>query len=207
MRGVFISFEGIEGTGKSTQTRLLAEYLEKKGYTVTRTAEPGGTRISGKIRELLLSLDSRGMDPVTELLLYNASRVQHIKEVITPALERGELVITDRFSDSTVAYQGYGRGLDLKLIDSLDMISTSRLRPAMTILLDLDVETGLRRNREINKNDRIELEDIAFHEMVRKGFHEIAKEEPERIRTVSCSESIEAVHEAIRDAVTAFLKL
>ena len=206
MRGVFISFEGIEGTGKSTQTRLLAEYLEKKGYTVTRTAEPGGTRISGKIRELLLSLDSRGMDPVTELLLYNASRVQHIKEVITPALERGELVITDRFSDSTVAYQGYGRGLDLKLIDSLDMISTSRLRPAMTILLDLDVETGLRRNREINKNDRLELEDITFHERVRKGFITIAGKERERVRLVDCSAPIETVHKIVAGLIDEFLE-
>jgi dTMP kinase len=153
MKGIFISIEGIEGTGKSTQAILLSEYLKKKGFRVTKTEEPGGTRISQKIRELLLSLNSGGMDPVTELLLYNAARAQHTTEIIIPALERGDIVISDRFSDSTVAYQGYGRCLDLKLIDSLDIISTDRLRPDITILLDIDVKTGLNRNRKINKND------------------------------------------------------
>lgn len=199
MKGIFISFEGIEGTGKSTQTRLLSKYLRGKGFSVTQTEEPGGTIISLKIRELLLSLDSRGMDAVTELLLYNASRVQHIKEVIIPALKKGNIVITDRFSDSTVAYQGYGRGIDLKLIDSLDMISTGRLRPDFTILLDIDVETGLRRNRRINKSDRLELEDIFFHEKVRKGFINIAAEEPERVKLVDSSGKIEEVHEKIKE--------
>ena len=197
MKGVFISFEGIEGTGKSTQAKLLAEYLREKGHRVIQTMEPGGTRISLKIRELLLSLDSREMDHVTELLLYNAARVQHIKEVIEPALERGEIVITDRFSDSTVAYQGYARGLDLKLIDSLDVIATNKLRPDITILLDIDVETGLARNKALNKGDRLELEDISFHERVRKGFIQIAAREPVRIKVVDCSESLAGVHQKV----------
>ena len=197
MKGVFISFEGIEGTGKSTQAKLLAEYLREKGHRVIQTMEPGGTRISLKIRELLLSPDSREMDHVTELLLYNAARVQHIKEVIGPALERGEIVITDRFSDSTVAYQGYARGLDLKLIDSLDLIATQKLRPDITILLDIDVKTGLARNKVLNKGDRLELEDISFHERVRKGFIQIAAREPERIKVVDCSESLEGVHQKV----------
>jgi len=205
MKGVFLSFEGIEGTGKSTQARLLADYLRDQGNTVVQTAEPGGTQISLKIRELLLSLDSRGMDHVTELLLYNAARVQHIKEVIAPALTRGEIVITDRFSDSTLAYQGYGRGIDRQVIDALDAVATGCMRPDMTLLLDVDVETGLRRNKEMNKNDRLELEDVAFHQRVRRGFHEIAAAEPERIRVIPCAESIEAVHRAVRDAVTSFL--
>lgn len=205
MKGIFISFEGIEGTGKSTQARLLSEYLRERGFSVTQTEEPGGTLISLKIRELLLSLDSRGIDPITELLLYNASRVQHIKEVIIPALERGDIVITDRFCDSTVAYQGYGRGIDLKLIDSLDIISTGRLRPDITILLDIDVETGLRRNRKINKNDRLELEDISFHERVRKGFINIAAKEPERVKLVDCSGKIEEVHRKTADIIGDFL--
>jgi dTMP kinase len=170
-----------------------------------QTAEPGGTQISLKIRELLLSLDSRGMDHVTELLLYNAARVQHIKEVIAPALARGEIVITDRFSDSTLAYQGYGRGIDRQVIDALDAVATSCMRPDLTLLLDVDVETGLRRNKEMNKNDRLELEDVAFHQRVRRGFHEIAAAEPERVRVIPCTESIEAVHQAVRDAVTPFL--
>jgi dTMP kinase len=205
MKGVFLSFEGIEGTGKSTQAGLLADDLRGQGYTVVQTAEPGGTQISLKIRELLLSLDSRGMDHVTELLLYNAARVQHIKEVIAPALARGEIVITDRFSDSTLAYQGYGRGIDRQVIDALDAVATSCMRPDLTLLLDVDVETGLRRNKEMNKNDRLELEDVAFHQRVRRGFHEIAAAEPERVRVIPCTESIEAVHQAVRDAVTPFL--
>lgn len=206
MKGVFISFEGIEGTGKSTQTKLLSQYLKAKGFSVTLTAEPGGTDISLKIRELLLSVDSRGMHPVTELLLYNASRVQHIAEIIMPALQRGDIVITDRFSDSTVAYQGYGRGIDLKLIDSLDAIAVSRLRPHLTFLLDIEVETGLKRNREINKNDRLELEDISFHEKARNGFLSIAEKEPERIKLIACSEGIAEVHKKIVNIIDTFLK-
>jgi dTMP kinase len=206
MRGVFISFEGIEGTGKSTQARLLAEHLRGLGAAVILTAEPGGTPISLKIRDILLSLDSKGMDHMTELLLYNAARVQHIREVIVPALARGEVVITDRFSDSTLAYQGYGRGIDKQVIEALDAVATGSMRPDLTLLLDIDVETGLSRNREINKNDRLELEDVSFHEKVRRGFHEIAKEEPERVRTISCSEGIETVHESVKSAVAAFMK-
>ena len=205
MKGFFISLEGIEGTGKSTQTRLLTENLQQRGRIVVRTAEPGGTAISLKIRELLLSLDSREMDPVTELLLYNAARVQHIREVIGPALARGEIVISDRFSDSTLAYQGYGRGIDRKMIDALDAIATKGMRPDLTLLLDIDVETGLQRNREINKRDRLELEDVAFHENVRKGFLEIAAHEPERIRVIDCSGSIESTRRNIAETVSAFL--
>jgi dTMP kinase len=184
MKGIFISFEGIEGTGKSTQAILLSEYLKRKGFRVTKTEEPGGTLISQKIRELLLSLNSGGMAPVTELLLYNAARAQHTTEIIIPALKRGDIVISDRFSDSTVAYQGYGRGLDLKLIDSLDIISTDRLRPDITILLDIDVKTGLNRNRKINKNDRMEQENVTF-----------------RVKLINCSDGIETVHKKIVDLV------
>lgn len=206
MKGMFISFEGIEGTGKSTQARLLAEYLKEKGYRVLQTMEPGGTTISLKIRELLLSMESREMDHVAELLLYNAARVQHIKEVIGPALERGDIVITDRFSDSTVAYQGYARGIDLQLIDSLDMIATKKMRPHITILFDTDVRTGLARNRELGKNDRLELEDISFHEKVRKGFLLMAAREPGRIKVVDCSESLAGVHQRVVKIISDFLE-
>ncbi len=205
MKGLFISLEGIEGTGKSTQTRLLTEYLQQPGRIVVRTAEPGGTAISQKIRELLLSLDSKEMDSVTELLLYNAARVQHIREVIAPALARGEIVVTDRFSDSTLAYQGYGRGIDRTMIDALDAIATKGMRPDLTLLLDIDVETGLQRNRKINKRDRLELEDVAFHEKVRNGFLEIAAQEPKRIRIIDCSGSIESIHRNITETLGAFL--
>ncbi|MBI5076010.1 MAG: dTMP kinase [Nitrospirae bacterium] len=205
MKGLFISFEGIEGTGKSTQARLLTEHLQQRGRIVVRTAEPGGTAISLKIRELLLSLESKEMDSVTELLLYNAARVQHIREVIAPALERGEIVVTDRFSDSTLAYQGYGRGIDRTMIDTLDAIATKGMRPDLTLLLDIDVETGLQRNRDINKRDRLELEDVAFHKKVRAGFLEIAAGQPDRIRIIDCSEGLETVHQKIKAVVAAFL--
>jgi len=206
MKGIFISFEGIEGTGKSTQARLLADHLKEKGYSVIQTMEPGGTRISLKIRELLLSMESRGMDHVAELLLYNAARVQHIKEIIGPALQRGDIVITDRFSDSTVAYQGYARGIDLQLIDSLDMIATKKLRPDITILFDIDVRTGLARNRELGKNDRLELEDISFHEKVREGFLQIAARESGRIKVIDCSESLDAVHQKVIRIISGFME-
>ncbi|MDA8431345.1 MAG: dTMP kinase [Nitrospiraceae bacterium] len=205
MSGLFISLEGIEGSGKSTQAAFLADYFRAKGFSVVRTAEPGGTRISLGIRELLLSTDNTGMTPLTELLLYNAARVQHIREVIAPALDRGDVVITDRFSDSTTAYQGYGRGIDLKLIDSLDLIATGRLRPHLTILLDVAVAIGLKRNRAANKTDRLELEEVSFHERVRKGFLSIAAEEPGRIRIVDCSGDLEAVSRRVYAAADAFL--
>ena len=206
MKGIFISFEGIEGTGKSTQAGLLADHLKRKGHRVIQTMEPGGTSISLKIRELLLSMESRGMDHVAELLLYNAARVQHIKEIIGPALQRGDIVITDRFSDSTVAYQGYARGIDLQLIDSLDMIATKKLRPDITILFDIDVRTGLARNRELGKNDRLELEDISFHEKVREGFLQIAARESRRIKVVDCSESLDAVHQKVIRIISGFME-
>jgi len=206
MKGMFISFEGIEGTGKSTQAGLLADHLREKGYRVIQTMEPGGTSISLKIRELLLSVESKEMDHVTELLLYNAARVQHIKEIIGPALERGDIVITDRFSDSTVAYQGYARGIDLKLIDSLDMIATKKLRPDITVLFDIDVRTGLARNKKLGKKDRLELEDISFHEKVRKGFLRMAAREPGRIKVVDCSESLDGVRQKVVKIISDFLE-
>ena len=206
MKGIFISFEGIEGTGKSTQAGLLADHLKAKGYRVIQTMEPGGTRISLKIRELLLSMESSEMDHVAELLLYNAARVQHIKEIIGPALDRGDIVITDRFSDSTVAYQGYARGINLQLIDSLDLIATKKLRPDITILFDIDVRTGLARNKELGKNDRLELEDISFHEKVRKGFLLIAAREPGRIKVVDCSGSLDRVRQKVVEIISEFLE-
>lgn len=204
-KGILISFEGIEGSGKSSQAKLLYEYLVEKGFEVVLTGEPGGTTIGLKIRETLLSIEHKEISPVTELLLYNASRAQHIKEVILPAINRGHIVVTDRFSDSTVAYQGYGRGIDLNLIDFLDRIATKGLRPGITILLDLDVEVGLKRNRGINKTDRLELEDIEFHKKVRKGYLEIATKEPGRIKLIDASVGIEEIHNKIVGIVIDFI--
>jgi len=205
MKRLFISFEGIEGTGKTIQSKLLYEYLIKKGFKTLLTEEPGGTRIGRTIRDLLLSVDHIEMKPLTELLLYNASRIQHIQEVILPAIKKGVVVITDRFTDSTVAYQGYGRGIELHLINTIEKIVTGGLKPDITILLDLDVEIGLKRNKGINKKDRIELEDITFHKCVKNGYHTIAAKEPERVHVIDASKSIEHIHRSITKIVVDFL--
>jgi len=205
MKGIFISFEGIEGTGKSTQARLLYEWLRDRGFDAVLTEEPGGTRIGLRIREILLSVEHKGMTPLAELLLYNASRAQHLEEVILPAIGRGAIVVTDRFTDSTISYQGYGRGIDLNLIDSIDRIVTKNMRPALTVLLDLDVEIGLKRNRGINKTDRLELEDVEFHKRVRNAYLDLAAREPERIKLINASENIEAIHNKIVNTVKGYI--
>jgi len=205
MKGRFISLEGIEGTGKSTQAKLLSDYLKEKGFEVVLTEEPGGTQIGLRIRELLLSVEHKGMTAVTELLLYNASRSQHIREIIVPAISSGAIVITDRFTDSTIAYQGFGRGIDLSLINSIDLIATERLRPDITILLDLDAEVGLKRNKGINKTDRLELEDLEFHQRVRNGYHNLAEKEPERIKLIDASAGIQEIHSRISSIITNFI--
>ena len=205
MKGRFISLEGIEGTGKSTQAKLLSDYLKEKGFEVVLTEEPGGTQIGLRIRELLLSVEHKGMTAVTELLLYNASRSQHIREIIVPAISSGAIVITDRFTDSTIAYQGFGRGIDLNLINSIDLIATERLRPDITILLDLDAEVGLKRNKGINKTDRLELEDLEFHQRVRNGYHNLAEKEPERIKLIDASAGIQEIHSRISSIITNFI--
>lgn len=194
----FISFEGIEGSGKTTQVKLLRDYLQGRGYKVVITEEPGGTKIGLKIRDLLLHPEN-SMEPLTELLLYNASRLQHIRKVIYPALLRGDIVITDRFIDSTIAYQGYGRGIDLAIINTFNKIVAADLKPALTFLLDVDVEDGLRRNRKVQKTDRLELEAVEFHNRVRMGFLQLAKEEPERIKLINASKGIEEVNKEVID--------
>ena len=188
----FISFEGIEGSGKTTQVKALAEHLRAKGHNVVETVEPGGTKIGNKIRQLLLEPGNH-MDPMAELLLYYSSRAQHVREVIYPAILENSIVITDRFIDSTVAYQGYARGIDLGLINTLNDIVVPDMKPFLTFLLDMDVEEGLRRNRQAQKEDRFELETVEFHNRVRKGFHQIAAEEPERIKIVDASVSAEDI--------------
>lgn len=200
----FISFEGIEGSGKSTQSKILTEYIRGKGHDVLETAEPGGTKIGDKIRKLLLEPGNH-MDPLTELLLYYSSRAQHVREVIYPALLRNAIVITDRFTDSTVAYQGYSRGIDLTIINSLNEIVVPDLKPHITILLDLDVEEGLRRNRHANKEDRFELETIEFHNRVRQGFLQIAMQEPDRVRVVNASRGTDEISMEIINIVEAKL--
>ncbi len=196
----FISFEGIEGSGKSTQSRVLAEYLRSKGRQVVETAEPGGTDTGSKIRKLLLE-PGNVIDPLAELLLYYASRAQLLKEVILPALQNNQVVITDRFTDSTVAYQGYARGIDLNVINTLNNLVVPDTMPQLTILLDFDVEEGLSRNRKAMKEDRFELEAVEFHRRVRNGFQKIAEQEPDRVKIVDASQSPDAVSRRIIEIV------
>jgi dTMP kinase len=208
---MFITFEGIEGSGKSTQIALLNDHLTKNGRTVTLTREPGGTLIGDQIRRILLDPSNRSLDPTAELLLYAASRVQHLREVILPALEAGRVVLCDRFSDATLAYQGYGRGLSTRTIEDLDRIVTAGLKPDLTILLDIEARAGLGRACGRNATQgllgeaRFENEDIAFHTRVRDGYLLLANASPDRIRLVNGDRKPEEVHRDVRDIVDAML--
>jgi len=205
-KGVFLSFEGIEGTGKTTQARLLSERLQAEGHDVVLTFEPGGTVIGSRIREILLLPEHLEMSAITELLLYNAARAQHLAEKILPAIKKGKIIITDRFSDSTVAYQCYARGIDKTLVMSLDQLATGGLLPDLTLLFDLDAEAGLARNRNANKTDRIELEDIEFHRRVREGYLAVAKADPDRVSIVDAALPIAEVRAQVWKIVKERLK-
>ena len=213
MKGTFITFEGGEGSGKSTQARLLSGYLKQEGFEVVTTREPGGTGIGDAIRAILLNPELSEMGNITELLLLAASRAQNVCERIEPALERGAIVICDRFIDSTLAYQGYGRNFDLKLLQSLNRLATGGVKPDLTILLDLPPEIGLERSKALDKveakqgeGDRFEQEDIEFHRRLRKGFLEMAAREPERFRKIEVQEDVEATQRLVIKIVEEFLK-
>ncbi len=211
MRGAFISFEGIEGSGKTTQIALLADSLSARGRSVQLTREPGGTPIGDQVRKILLDPANAALDPKAELLLYAAGRAQHLAELIRPALEAGTIVLCDRFSDATLAYQGYGRGLDLDLIGDLDRIVTAGMRPDLTILLDIDAAAGLARARGRNSRNgleaeaRFENELLSFHERVRRGYLELAQREPGRIRVVDAARPPESIHLEVRKIVDGML--
>lgn len=206
VKGKFITFEGGEGAGKSTQVRLLKESLEKDGIKVLLTREPGGTRLAEKIRGLLKDEFEDPPCDRTELLLFLAARAQLVKNVIRPALEEGTWVISDRFSDSTKAYQGYGRGLDLKLIEEVNAFACEDLKPDLTLLMEVSPEESARRmrRRESATNtaaDRIEQAGNQFHERLRLGFIEMAEKEPERIKRIDASGTIEEVWEKVCSSV------
>ena len=201
-RGLFITFEGVEGAGKSSQIRRLAANLEKEGVPVLVTREPGGTPISERIRELLLERRHHKMVSTTELLLYAAARSQHVAECIAPALADGQVVISDRFGDATTAYQGHGRGLDLELIHRLNRVATGGLVPDLTIVLDVPVKVGLGRARRRRRSmDRLEIENLEFHQRVREGYLAIAKEEPHRVVVINSLRNPKRVHNEIRKLV------
>ncbi len=181
MKGIFITFEGIEGAGKSTQAKKLYEFLKSKDHKVLLTREPGGTKTGKKIREILLTPTDEIFPPFAELFLYEADRSFHIENVIKPNINSGFIVICDRFIDSTLAYQGYARGLDIKIVKQLNNLATGGLKPDITFLIDIPVEEGLKRIKEKRGFDRIEQEDLEFHKRLREGFLHIAKEEKDRV--------------------------
>jgi dTMP kinase len=198
--GFFITFEGPEGGGKSTQIHRLASTLAEQGYTVWTTREPGGTRVGEMIRPILLGRRQAPMTAWSEALLFTAARAQHVDEVIRPRLQRGELVLCDRYSDSTMAYQGYGRGLDLDVLRQLQDRATDGLQPDLTILLNLPVEAGLARIPR-TAQDRLDRETAAFHQRVRAGYQQLAAAEPQRWREVDASADADQVAQRIRALV------
>lgn len=189
---LFITFEGGEGCGKSTQTRILYWRLNKLAIPVLLTHEPGVTALGKKITQLLKWSKNITISPLSELLLFNASRAQLVVEILKPELEKGKIVICDRYTDSTVAYQSYGRGLDLKMVESVNKISTQGFLPDLTILMDVPVEIGLKRKKEKNL-DRFELENVNFHKRVREGYLKLAKADPKRWLVIDGTQSKEAV--------------
>ena len=197
MKGAFITLEGVEGCGKTTQMSLLRDRLEEAGRHVVLTREPGGTPVAEAIRAILLDPANTALSPVAELLLYEAARAQHVAERIKPALDEGAIVVCDRFADSTTAYQGAGRVLPLETVLHLHRVATGTVWPDLTIVLDLPAETGLERAAAARSRDRIELEPLEFHQRVRAEFLRIAEAEPERIKVVDASQPPEAVAEAI----------
>ncbi|MCE2453324.1 MAG: dTMP kinase [Nitrospinae bacterium] len=196
MRGRFITFEGVEGCGKSTQMAHLRAWMEGAGLPVLATREPGGTKVGEGIRELLLIPRDEGLDAATELLLYEADRAQHVSEVIRPALEAGTHVLCDRFFDSTTAYQAFGRGLDEEMVLELNRLASGGLVPDLTLLFSVMLEEGLNRARGGSSGDRLEGESLAFHRRVQAGFMALANREPGRFCILG-EGAIEQVHEEV----------
>jgi len=204
LKGKFITFEGPEGSGKSTQAKLLFLYLIKKGYPVILLHEPGGTSIGEKIRRILLDSKNKSMFSLTEMLLYMASRAQVIKEKIIPYLKKGKIVICDRFLDSTLAYQGYGGRIDIGFIRRLGKAVCQEIKPDLTFFLDIQIREGLRRAGR--KKDRMEEKSISYHRRVRRGYLELAEREPERIKAIKVQEDKNSIQKKIREIVMKLLK-
>lgn len=193
-KGLFITFEGADGCGKTTQMKLLAEYLKQQGKDVVLTREPGGKGLGEKVREILLNYDGPVSDRC-ESFLFLADRAQNIDIIVNPAVKDGKIVLCDRHIDSTVAYQGYGRGLDIERINKLNDIATNGKKPDLTFVFDIDVETSMKRVGK--EKDRMESAGIDFHNRVRKGYLELAKQEPQRIKVLDATKSIEEIHKNV----------
>lgn len=205
MRGTFITFEGSEGSGKSTQARLLSRYLKSKGKRVLHIREPGGVAISEKIRGILLDVKNKKMSDTTETLLYMAARAQLVEEIIEPALKKGKIVIADRFLDSTIVYQGYGNRVNLKLIHTLGKHVTQGIKPHLTFVFDIGVEKGLSRTGKTK--DRIEQRSLFYHQRVRNGYLAIAKKEPGRIKVINAKGSKSEIQNRLRRYINRLLKI
>lgn len=198
---MFITLEGPEGSGKSSQIHDLADFLTNQGYDVICTREPGGTAIGDQIRHVLMNFDNQELQPRTEILLFLASRAQLVEELIKPALSAGKVILCDRYGDSTLAYQGYGHRLNLITLRDMLAFATDGLKPDLTLLLDLDVEVGLRRKKKDAEWNRLDAYEVEFHKRVRKGYYQLAQEEPERWRVIDASKPKVAVQNAMRQAV------
>ena len=209
MAGAFITFEGIDGSGKSTQARLLASALRLRGFEVVTTREPGGTPLGKRLRAALLDAEER-VDPLAELLLYAADRAQHVRTLLRPALESNHIVLSDRYADATVAYQGAGRGFPPELIEQVVALATGGLKPDLTLIFDLPVAAGMARtsrraDSSAVKGDRLEIEDAEFHTRVRDAYLQIAAREPNRVRVIDATGSIEETHARVLEVVIPFL--
>lgn len=199
---MFITFEGPEGGGKSTQINLLADFLRKSNYAVEVTREPGGTTIGDQIRKVVHDTENTMISPVAEVLLYSASRAQLVNQVIRPALAEGRLVLCDRYADSTMAYQGYGRGLDRSMLKNLTAIATDGLKPDLTLLFDIDVRIGLtRRLTEGDEMNRLDLEAVEFHERVREGYYALVAADPERWVIIDANRPVLDVADEVRQII------
>jgi len=204
--GTFITFEGIDGSGKSTQLRLLSNFLKERGCDPLLTREPGGTTIGLKLRAALLDAQEE-VDPLTELLVFAADRAQHVRRVLRPALEKGRIVISDRYADATVAYQGAGRGFDPELISEIVRLATEGLKPDLTLLFDVSVDESVSRTtrRVSARRDRLDIEHADFHKRVRDAYLRIAAAEPDRIKVIDTSGPVEATQERARGILVPYL--
>lgn len=201
IKGKFITFEGPEGSGKSTHAKKIFDHLTKLGYDCVLTREPGGTFVGEKIREILLNPENKNISLLTETFLFETARSQIVQEVIRPALAKGKIVLCDRFSDSTISYQGYAGDVPIKDILLIDEVATGGVKPDLTILLDVDPQTGLARAALEKQKDRMESRPMSFHKKVRDGYLDLAKKYPERIKVVKVQESVEKTQELIKHEV------
>ena len=208
MAGTFITFEGIDGSGKSTQLRLLSAFLRAGGCDIVVTREPGGTPLGQRLRAALLDAQEH-VEALTELLVFAADRAQHVRRLLRPALERKQIVLSDRYADATMAYQGAGRGFPQQLVSELVELATGGLKPELTLLFDLPIEQCMKRTSRRNgrhKTDRLDAEDAAFHRCVRDAYLQIAADEPERVRVIDSSGSVDATHKAVKKVIVPFLQ-